>query len=219
MMASIPESMEEDESRAPSSENRHASSASTEGFPAAVRSFVTSTGQFLRRYWMWGAILLFGVYLWHDIRPDIDLPESGPSAPDFTLTQMNGETFRLSEHRGEVVVLNVWATWCPPCRKEIPGFVELQREFRDEGVTFVGLSVDDGGLATVRRFAQDRTLNYPQVASQSVAYRKYGQTTTVPRTYVIDKRGQIRYRHSGLLLKGSLEPVLKTLTSEAGPSG
>ncbi len=165
---------------------------------------------------MWGVVLAFGVYLWYDISPNIDLPESGPPAPDFTLTQMNGETFQLSEHRGEVVVLNVWATWCPPCRVEIPGFVELQHQFREEGVLFVGLSVDEGGLETVRDFAQDRTLNYPQVASRAVAYRKYGQSTTIPRTYVIDKRGQIRYRHTGLLLKGALKPVLEQLSAEAG---
>lgn len=173
----------------------------------------------VRRYWMWGALPIFGVLLWQDISPDVDLPERGPRAPDFTLTRMNGESFRLSEHRGEVVVLNVWATWCPPCRDEIPGFVELQREFRDEGVTFVGLSVDEDGLAAVRRFAQTQTLNYPQVASQEVAYRKYGRTTAVPRTFVIDRRGQIRYRHSGLFMPGTLQPMLKTLVAEPGPDG
>ena len=168
---------------------------------------------------MWGAVLAFGIYLWYDISPNIDLPESGPPAPDFTLTRMNGETFQLSEHRGKVVVLNVWATWCPPCRVEIPGFVDLQRQFREEGVLFVGLSVDKEGLDAVREFAQDRTLNYPQVASAAVAHRKYGKTSTVPRTYVIDKHGQIRYRHTGLLLKGALRPVLEQLTSEVGPDG
>jgi len=176
-------------------------------------------GRVVRRYWMWGALLLFGVYLWQDIRPDVDLPEDGPRAPDFALTRMNGETFRLSEHRGEVVVLNVWATWCPPCRDEIPGFVELQREFRGEGVTFVGLSVDEDGLAAVRRFAQTQTLNYPQVASPEVAYRKYGRTTAVPRTFVIDRRGRIRYTHSGLFMPGRLQPMLDVLVAEPGPTG
>jgi peroxiredoxin len=176
-------------------------------------------GRVVRRYWMWGALLLFGVYLWQDIRPDVDLPEDGPRAPDFALTRMNGETFRLSEHRGEVVVLNVWATWCPPCRDEIPGFVELQREFRGKGVTFVGLSVDEDGLAAVRRFAQTQTLNYPQVASPEVAYRKYGRTTAVPRTFVIDRRGRIRYTHSGLFMPGRLQPMLDVLVAEPGPTG
>ncbi|WP_105011437.1 TlpA disulfide reductase family protein [Salinibacter sp. 10B] len=199
---------------------QHAADSSSTGTETQpVWTFARRVGRFLRRNWMWGAVLAFGVYLWYDISPNIDLPESGPQAPDFTLQRMNGETFQLSEHRGEVVVLNVWATWCPPCRVEIPGFVDLQRQFREDGVTFVGLSVDEEGLAAVRQFAEDQTLNYPQVADRGVAYRKYGSTTTVPRTFVIDKRGQIRYQHTGLLLKGALKPVLEQLTSESGPDG
>ncbi len=184
-----------------------------------MRSAARWLGRFLRRHWTWGVVLAAGFYLWQDIRPNIDLPESGPPAPDFALEQMNGETFRLSEHRGEVVVLNVWATWCPPCRVEIPGFVDLQREFADAGVTFVGLSVDEEGLAAVRSFAEGREMNYPQVASRSVAYRKYGPSTTVPRTYVIDKQGRIRYQHTGLLLKGALVPVLEALSAEPASGG
>ena len=173
--------------------------------------------RFVRTYWMWGVVIAVGFYLWQDIRPNIDLPPDGPPAPDFTLQQMNGDTFRLSDHRGEVVILNVWATWCPPCRVEIPGFVELQDEYGDRGVTFVGLSVDQSGLQAVRKFADGQRLNYPQVASQSIAYRKYGESTTVPRTYVIDKQGQIRYQHTGLLMKGSLVPVIEELLEE--PTG
>jgi peroxiredoxin len=186
--------------------------------PSRFRRAAATLWRLVRRHWMWGVLLIFGIYLWQDIRPDIDLPASGPPAPDFTLERMNGESFQLSEHRGEVVVLNVWATWCPPCRVEIPGFVDLYQRFKDQGVVFVGLSVDDSGLRAVRQYAQDHTLAYPQVASRAVAYRKYGQSTTVPRTYVIDKQGRIRYQHTGLLLKGSLEPVLKELIAEPGPS-
>jgi peroxiredoxin len=182
-------------------------------------SLVRSLGRLLRRYGVWGALLIGGVFLWQDMRPDVALPKSGPRAPDFTLTRLNGESFHLSEHRGEVVVLNVWATWCAPCRDEIPGFVQLQREFRDRGVQFVGLSVDESGMTAVRRFAQEQPLNYPQVASQRVAARKYGQTTAIPRTFVIDRRGRIRYTHSGLLLPGRLQPMLETLVAEPGPAG
>lgn len=173
---------------------------------------------FVRRNWTWGVVLALGLYLWQDIRPNIDLPPDGPPAPDFALEQMNGSTFRLSDHRGEVVVLNVWATWCPPCRVEIPGFIELQDEYRDQGVLFVGLSIDEGGLETVRPFARERGMNYPQLASQRVAYREYGTSNSVPRTYVIDKQGRIRYEHVGLLLKGSLVPVLDELAAESVPA-
>jgi Peroxiredoxin len=181
---------------------------------AVILESLTRAGHFLRRYWLWGAVLLVGALLWQDMQPDVTVEETGPTAPDFSLKQMNGETFRLSEHRGEVVVLNVWATWCDPCHTEVPGFVELQREFADEGVTFVGLSIDDGGFTAVRPFAQKYDLNYPQLVSQTVAWEKYGRSQTVPRTFVIGRKGRIRYRHTGLLMKGRLEIVLDKLTSK-----
>ena len=180
---------------------------------AVILESLTRAGRFLRRYWLWGAVLLVGTLLWQDMQPDVTVEETGPMAPDFGLEQMNRETFRLSEHRGEVVVLNIWATWCDPCHTEVPGFVELQNEFAGE-VTFVGLSIDDSGFEAVRPFARRYDLNYPQLASQSVAWEKYGRSQAVPRTFVIDRQGRIRYRHTGLLLKGRLKIVLDELTAE-----
>lgn len=178
---------------------------------------LSDIGRVLRRHWMWGVAIVIGTLLWQDMQPDVTVPESGPTAPDFTLEQMNGETFRLSEYREEVVVLNIWATWCDPCHTEVPGFVELQEEFAGK-VTFVGLSIDGGGFEAVRPFARRYDLNYPQVASPSVAWEKYGQTQAVPRTYVIDRQGRIRYQHTGLLLKGRLKLVLEELTTETTAS-
>lgn len=172
---------------------------------------------FLRRNWSWALVVVAALYLWQTIHPDVDLPASGPPAPEVVLPTMSGDVFRLSDHRGEVVVLNVWATWCPPCRMEIPGFVDLQEEFRERGVLFVGLSVDDEGFEVVRPYAEEHAINYPQLASQRVAYRDYGTGTSVPRTYVIDKWGRIRYEHTGLLLKGALAPVLDELAGETAP--
>lgn len=180
---------------------------------AVILESLTRAGRFLRRYWLWSAVLLVGALLWQDMQPDVTVEETGPTAPAFSLKQMNGETFRLSEHRGEVVVLNIWATWCDPCHTEVPGFVELQEEFAGE-VTFVGLSIDDGGFEAVRPFARKYDVNYPQLASQRVAWEKYGRSQAVPRTFVIGRQGRIRYRRTGLLLKGRLKIVLDELTSE-----
>ena len=177
------------------------------------------TLRFLRRHWTWGIVLVLGYILWQRIHPSIDLPTDGRVAPDLELQAMDGTSFRLSEHRGEVVVLNVWATWCPPCRLEVPGFVELQDEYGRRGVTFVGLSVDENGFDAVQPFAEKHRMNYPQLASLHVAYGDYGTSNSVPRTYVIDKQGRIRYEHVGLLLKGALAPVLDRLVSEPGPKG
>lgn len=162
---------------------------------------------------MWALVLALGWYLYQSISPNIDIPDSGYPAPDFSLTTLEGDTLQLSGLEGQVVVLNIWATWCPPCRVEIPGFKNLQEEFAGE-VQFVGLSVDEEGFDVVGPFAREKEINYPQLASREVAARSYGETTTIPRTYLIDREGEIRYMHSGLLLEGSLRAGLEKLVSE-----
>jgi len=133
-------------------------------------------------------------------------------APDFTRPQMNGDTFRLSNHRGRVVVINFWATWCPPCRMEIPGFVKLQKEYRGEGLTVVGVSMDDGGFSTVRPFADDMEINYPLVMDDGSVARQYGPVRALPSTFVVDPEGMIRHTRSGYLpedqLRDWIEPLL-----------
>ena len=141
---------------------------------------------------------------------------AGDEAPAFSLRTPDGETFRLEEHRGEVVILNFWATWCPPCRVEMPSFADLQDSFRDEGVQFVGIAVDRDGAAAVRPFVEEEGINFPQIANPSVAARHF-PGEAVPRTYLIDKRGRIRYEHSGVMLKWALDDALETLTGETGP--
>lgn len=113
-------------------------------------------------------------------------------------------------------MVNVWATWCPPCRVEMPGFVDLQRELGDEGVQFVGIAVDRERGETVRPFVENHGVNFPQIANPSVAAR-YFPGEVVPRTYVIDKEGRIRYSHSGVLLKWVLRDALETLADEPEP--
>jgi thiol-disulfide isomerase/thioredoxin len=98
---------------------------------------------------------------------------AGDEAPAFSLRTLDGETFRLEEHRGEVVILNFWATWCPPCREEMPGFVDLQDSFREEGVQFVGIAVDRDGATAVRPFVEKRDVNFPQIANPSVGARHF----------------------------------------------
>lgn len=166
------------------------------------------------RNWFWAVVLAGGLLLYRTMFPDVELPDSGPPAPTFTLPTLKGDTLNLDALRGDVVVVNIWATWCRPCRLEKPGFIELQDEFRDQGVTFVGLSTDTDGLDAVRPYAQERGLNYPQVADGRVAYDRFGQSTAVPRTFVIDRQGQIRFQHTGMLLKGALRPVLEELAAE-----
>ena len=134
-------------------------------------------------------------------------------APNFTLTKMNGESFTLSEHEGKVVVLNVWATWCPPCRKEIPDFIEIQEDMRDDGVLFVGVSVDREGWEVVRPFAEEYGINYPLLVDDGTINNKYGPFRGIPTTFIINKKGKVEYVAPGMINRGILEPALDELVS------
>jgi peroxiredoxin len=96
----------------------------------------------------------------------------------------------------------------------MPGFVDLQDEFRDRGVRFVGISVDREGTGVVRSFVEDEGINFPQIVNPSLANRFF-PGNVVPRTYLIDKQGRIRYKHSGVILKWALDDALETLVEES----
>ena len=134
----------------------------------------------------------------------------GSLAPDFALERLSGETFHLSDHRGKVVAINVWATWCPPCREEIPDLIEVQKQMRGE-VLFVGVSIDKGGPEKVRAFAEEFGINYPVVIDDGTVVRKYGPMPGIPTTIFVGPRGKVRTRAIGLLTEENVRPVLKAL--------
>lgn len=146
-------------------------------------------------------------------------PLQSEDAPEFSLKRMNGEPFHLDEHRGEVVVLNFWATWCPPCRKEIPGFIELQEEFGGEGFTIVGVSLDEEGFEAVRPYAKKMGINYPLVVDDGSVARKYGATRVLPTSFVIGPDGTVQYARRGYLpesvLRDRLKPLLKRVKTSS----
>lgn len=133
------------------------------------------------------------------------------TAPDFTLETMNGDSFTLSEQEGKVVVLNFWATWCAPCRKEIPDFMELQEELRDDEVLFVGISLDKEGWSKVRPYAKKMGINYPIMVANQKINRNYGPIRAVPTTLILNKKRQVEYVAPGMLTKERLKPILKKL--------
>lgn len=132
-------------------------------------------------------------------------------APDFTLQTMEGNTFTLSDHEGKIVVLNFWATWCAPCRKEIPDFMELHKELNDDGVLFAGVSLDEEGWEKVRPYANDMGINYPIMVDDGNVSRQYGPIRAIPTTFIINKKGKVEYVAPGMLTKEKLQPVLQKL--------
>ena len=146
-----------------------------------------------------------GVAAWqHWFQPD-DL------RPAFSLPDLDGETRHISEWDGDLVVLNFWASWCPPCVKEIPVFTALQDEYREEGVQFVGVAIDQPEDA--RAFSDKLDMNYPSlrgVADAMDINEAYGnELGTLPYTVLIDRDGVIVHRFNREVTREEIEPVLR----------
>jgi cytochrome c biogenesis protein CcmG, thiol:disulfide interchange protein DsbE len=119
-----------------------------------------------------------------------------PLAPDFTLPQLDGQRLSLSSYRGKIVLLDFWATWCVPCREEIPHFVELQKKYGNRGLQIVGVSMDDSS-DPVRPFYQRFQMNYPVVMGNARIGELYGGVLGLPIAFLIDRDGHIHAKHIG----------------------
>jgi len=178
-----------------------------------TRSSLRTIWHYVAEYWHWPILIGTGIYLYLQLFPPVDLAPRSEPVLDFEVQTLAGDSFRLSEHRGEVVVVNVWATWCPPCRVEMPGFVDLKEEMKDDGVQFVGISVDRGEEKLVREFASEYDINFPTLHQPQIAAR-YFPGNSVPRTYVIDGDGYIRFTHTGIIMPSSLRNTIHAASRE-----
>lgn len=141
-------------------------------------------------------------------------PSARPVAADFTLSDLEGNPVRLSSLKGKVVLLDFWATWCPPCREEIPHFRDLYAAYRPNGLEVVGISLDQGGQEVVRPFVKEYQVNYPIVMGDSRVVQAYGGIRGIPTTFLIDKKGQIARRYVGYHSKETFEQQIQLLLSE-----
>lgn len=160
-------------------------------------------------WWAFLVALVFVVY--RRFAPPVPLHDLG-AAPALVMRALDGDTISLASLHGQVVVINVWATWCPPCRVETPGFVGLQERFGSD-VQFLGLSTDDSE-EEVREFAERVKINYPLLVGRNLAGSGYS-VAVLPTTFLIDRGGRIRFRHEGLLLAHALRPAIDRLRREA----
>ncbi len=118
-----------------------------------------------------------------------------PKAPDFALPSISGDTVRLSDFSGKVVILDFWATWCNPCRQEIPGFIRIYNDYKDKGVVVIGVALDKP--EKVRKFAEDYGMNYPVLLGTREVAQKYGGIMGIPTTFILDKEHRIRKKVVG----------------------
>lgn len=137
-----------------------------------------------------------------------------PEAPDFALRDLEGKTVKLSDFDGNVRIVDFWATWCPPCRKEIPHFQTLHETYGDKGLTVIGISLDKNGVEAVKPFAEQVKMTYTSVIGNPQIGQAYGGIQYIPTTFVIDKQGRIYQKYVGFNDYATFERDVKTLLAE-----
>lgn len=140
-----------------------------------------------------------------------DDPAAAAPAPNFELENFAGGKVRLSDYRGKVVLLNFWATWCPPCVMETPDLVELDRNYRDRGLAILGVSLDQNPRSVLYPFIRKYKINYPILLGDGRTAADYGGVTSIPTTFIIDRQGMIRKQYSGSRPKSVFEEAIKGL--------
>jgi peroxiredoxin len=179
-----------------------------------------SSGDGPRIYtWLAGALIVAAVgYLFLSgtgstakgaLTPSLPPTEPAGIAPAFTLPDINGRSVSLSQFRGKVVVLDFWATWCPPCKREIPDFIALQSAYSAKGLQVVGVALDEPG--PVKAYAAQNGMNYPVLLGTNDIAQKYGGIEGIPTTFIIDKSGKIVNRFEGFRPKEVFESEIKKL--------
>jgi peroxiredoxin len=138
----------------------------------------------------------------------------GVQAPDFELTSLDGKRVKLSDYRGKAVLLNFWATWCSPCKVEMPWFVDLQKKYGNDGLVVVGIAMDDTETDKIAQFASEMGVNYPVLLGTDKVSEQYGNVEYLPTSFYINRQGRIVGKGTGLLGRGEVEEnVQKALAS------
>ncbi len=140
-------------------------------------------------------------------------PKPGAAAPDFALQSLDGKTVHLSDFRGKAVLLNFWATWCTPCRLEMPWFVELQKQYGPQGLEVLGVAMDDSGKDKIAKFAQEMGVNYPVLLGKESVGDEYGGVEYLPTSFYIDRDGKVVTRVFGLRSRSDIEDWIKEALS------
>ena len=137
--------------------------------------------------------------------------EGGPVAPEFSLRDLDGKPYSLSDAKGKVIILDFWATWCPPCRMEIPHFQALHEEYSAKGLEVIGIALDRGGVSDVRPFVRANGVTYPILIGDQKVTADYGGIRGIPTTFVIDRKGRIVQKFVGYRSKEVFESAIQEL--------
>jgi peroxiredoxin len=154
-----------------------------------------------------------------DVAADEGLPDlRGKRAPDFTLRTIEGKKLSLSDYRGKAVLINFWATWCAPCKIEMPWLIALRTQYAPQGFEILGVSEDDADTphAKLAKFGQEEGLNYPLLVGDDAISRKYGGVEFLPTSYFVGRDGKIVAETAGLVSKDEVEASIKKALAAGG---
>lgn len=136
-------------------------------------------------------------------------------APDIKFKDLEGNKFKLSDHRGKVVIVNFWAVWCPPCKIEIPELVTLYTQYKEQGLRIIGIAIDSGKDGKIKEKAQELGINYPVINGDDYQIRNsFGGIRAVPTTFIINPDGKIYKNYVGYRDKTVFEEDIKTLLTQ-----
>jgi len=138
----------------------------------------------------------------------------GNLAPDFELQGLDGKSMKLSDFRGKAVLLNFWATYCEPCKIEIPWFVELQKEYGPQGFQIVGVAMDDASTEDIAKFAKEMGVNYPILLGKESVGQSYGGVSVLPISFFLDRDGKLIAREFGLQSRSVFVDHIKKALSQ-----
>jgi thiol-disulfide isomerase/thioredoxin len=159
---------------------------------------------------------------WSDSSPGVKAVKDRKPVANLVMPVLNGGAWRLSDHRGEVVLVNYWASWCTPCREETPGLIDLARDYRYKGLSIVGVSMDEGGLPAVQSFLREFHLPYP-VLMPDLASPSAPAVDALPTSVLLDREGRVAKSYVGAvresLFRADVDRLLaETVTSSPSPS-
>ena len=139
----------------------------------------------------------------------------GNLAPDFELQTLDGKSMKLSDFRGKAVLLNFWATYCGPCKVEIPWFVQLQKEYGPQGFQIVGVAMDDASTDEIGKFAREMSINYPVLLGKESVGQSYGGVGALPVSFFVDRGGKLIAREFGLQSRSVFVDHIKKAMGQA----
>jgi len=140
---------------------------------------------------------------------------SRKAAPAFELKDASGNIAKLADYKGKVVLLNFWATWCSPCKAEMPWFEEFDKKFNDRGFAVLGVSVDEDGWKAVNPYVKEKGFHYRMLLGDEAVSTLYGGVDSLPTTFMIDKDGKIAALHTGLVAKAVYQKQIEELLENA----